>query len=427
MTNGERIMNNNKRRVLCLCTALLMGASLYAADDEVNENDIQVLREWINTKRQVTVKELGGALSISGEVRTEFQRTREWRDGVSQRGIHGRCNLPKQAFDVEVNLMLDYRQDRTWAAIKLEFDNDAGVINGSFHKIKLERAYFGIRAVDEETYTIDVEFGRRRIGTILDSKLQFDSFFDGIFLRYDQELEKIGDVYGHVGTFVINEKQNHYGYLGEFGIQNAYNTGFYSKYSLIDWDTKKYKDKNHVLQRKFKFCVSQLIVGYRFQPATWGKAAIVYLAGLHNHAARKRSLTKNRRANNGGYIGFTLGELKKKNDWAVDANYQVLGAQAVPDFDVAGIGLGNACKTSFNNPRVTLLNPTQEELEKINHRERRRIGGNVNYRGFAVSLDYLLTNNLNIQQSWQQSISLFHHMGHFRHYNQYELELIYAF
>ena len=55
---------------------------------------------------------------------------------------------------------------------------------------------------------------------------------------------------------------------------------------------------------------------------------------------RKISLTNGKRANAGGYAGFTLGELKKKNDWSLDINYQVVQAQAVPDYDSSGIGLG---------------------------------------------------------------------------------------
>jgi len=42
-------------------------------------------------------------------------------------------------------------------------------------------------------------------------------------------------------------------------------------------------------------------------------------------------------------------------------------------------------------------------------------------------LQYMLTNNLNLFQEWSQSITLDDHIGPFRRYKQYELELIYAF
>ena len=49
-------------------------------------DDMEALRRWIRDKRLVTVKEIGGDLSISGEVRTEFQDTSEVKDGIRQRG-----------------------------------------------------------------------------------------------------------------------------------------------------------------------------------------------------------------------------------------------------------------------------------------------------------------------------------------------------
>ena len=97
---------------------LLLTSHLYAdtvdSGEGIEDRDIQALREWVNTKRQVTVKEKGGALSISGEVRSEFQHTFEKINGVSQRR---RPFLPSDAFDVEVNLMMDYRTDTTWASV----------------------------------------------------------------------------------------------------------------------------------------------------------------------------------------------------------------------------------------------------------------------------------------------------------------------
>jgi hypothetical protein len=408
----------NSFRLPLLCSAVFFSVSpLFSADnEEVQDTDLQAIREWINTKRQVTVKELGGALSISGEVRTEFQTTHETKNGVKQRGPGSPCGIPNQGFDVEVNLMFDYRMERSWAAIKLEFDNDAGALSGTFHKVKLEKAYFGVRAMDLDTITFDIEFGRRRLATIFDSLIEFDSFFDGILFRYDQGFESIGDFYVRLGTFVIDEKKDQYGYVGEIGLLNIGNTGLYTKYSLIDWDTKHFNDK--VQQERFDFLISQLILGYKFVPKNWLKAVTVFVAGLYNHAAHKIKITDYKRANAAGYIGFIVGELKKRNDWAIQANYQVVQAQAIPDYDLAGIGLGNACRSGFYTAKTDGTgDPTT----------RKTAAGNTNYRGFSITLDYLLLNNLDFQQSWNQSITLDDKIGPFRRYHQYEAELIYAF
>src|SRR5579862_1310660 len=412
-------------RMLTLCAASLLSASLFAStiedSDDIDQKDINALREWINYKRQVTVKELGGALSLAGEVRTELQSTAETLNGVKQRG-HGAPPLnegkpfPTNGFDIEVNIMLDYRTENTWSAIKLEFDNEAGVFSGTLHKIKLEKAYWGIRLLDTDQITFDIELGRRRSSSIVDSKLEFNTFFDGAWFKYDQSFISLGDFYLHAGAFIIDENRNQFGYLGEMGMLNIGRTGLYAKYSLIDWDTRDFHKQ--LLKERFDFVVSQLLLGYRWYPTNFQKIIILYIAGLYNHAAHKLKISHHKKANLGGYVGISVGELKKKGDWAFDANYQVLQAQCVPDFDSSGIGLGNAANTGFY---------TAGSKGQGGPNTRATAGGNVNFRGFQLTLDWLLTNQLDFQQSWQQAITLDNSIGPFRRYKQYEIEFIYGF
>jgi hypothetical protein len=96
----------------------------------------------------------------------------------------------------------------------------------------------------------------------------------------------------------------------------------------------------------------------------------------------------------------------------------VLAAQAVPDFDEAGVGIGNASGSGFY---TTNLNGTGIPTT------RKTAGGQGNWRGFNITLEYLLTNNLVLFQSWNQSITLDTSIGPFRHYKQYEVEFNYAF
>ncbi len=386
------------------------------AGRDLEDTDIQALREWINTKRQVSLKEIGGDLSISGEVRTEFQSAWERRNGKSQRGSDILAKLPARGFDIEFNLMLDYRTDRTWAAVKIEFDNDAGVFSGTLSGIALERAYWGIRVINGDLYTIDVEAGRRPMTSILDSRVQFGSFFDGLLLRYDQAIESIGDFYLRAGAFIINDRKDQFGYVGELGLLNIAGTGFYSKYSLIDWDTKDYSDE--ILNNRFRFLVSQFTNGYRFRIESIKKIGLVYSALLWNHKAKRLDLTDNQRANWATYFGISVGQLRKQWDWALDANYQIVAAQAFPDFDASGIGLGNADRSGFytTNIRSLSTDPTT----------RKTAAGTTNYRGFSLAFDLLLTDKLDMQQTYIQSISFDTDIGPFRQYRQYELEFIYS-
>lgn len=409
-----------RHRWLAYTLALTTPFALLAdtIDAEHDEQDIQALREWINTKRQVTLKELGGDLSISGEVRTEFQTAKETINGVNQRGSNPSLPAASESYDIELNLLFDYRTDRTWAAVKIEFDNDAGIFNGTVNKLALERAYWGVRFIDADNYTFDGEVGRRAMSTIFDSKIEFGSIFDGILLRYDHAFESIGDLYIHPGVLLVYDRKDQFAYVAEVGFLNIGRSGVYTKYSIVDWDTKHYNQS--FINNRFRFLVSQWIWGYRYKIPSINKMLLVYAAGLWNHLARPIELSDHRKANWGAYIGISMGQLRKQWDWAFDINYQAVSAQAIPDFDTSGIGLGNAAKTGFYTKSIRGYDGGGENFDK------KSALGNTNYRGFAVTFDLLVTDKLDWQQSYVQSVTLDSHIGPFRRYRQYEMEFIYT-
>ncbi len=407
------------RRFLLLTAATLFTQG-YAAD--ITNQDIESLRDWFNAKRLVTVKELGGQLSISGDVHAEVQSTTEVKNGERQRGRGSRRNKPNGTWDVEFNLNIDYRTQNSWVAGRMRFDNDAGIVadyisKGTFNKLKVDRAYFGYRFLDHDQHTTDVEMGRRGMSNIFDSKLQFGSNFDGVNIKDSYAFESAGDFYYQLGAFIIDEKVSRAGYIGEAGLLNIAHTGFYAKYSLVDWNTKE----SHRVPHQFDFVVSQVTLGYRFIPVVLDKPINFYLAGLYNHRARKLKVSDHKLANAGGYAGFSVGQVKIAGDWSFEAMYQILQAQAIPDFDNNGIGLGNSDDNGFYYTK------DEKKKDKIHPSTRKSAEGNVNYRGFLLNLQYLLTNNINIFQQWQQSITLNDDIGPFRRFKQYEIDFIYLF
>jgi len=400
---------------------LLFCSALFAdglQPEIVDQIDIQALREWIATKRQVTIKQLGGDLSISGEVRTEMQTIHESQNGIKQRGPSSPNPLrPVTAYDIEVNLMLDYRTPRSWTSVKLEFDNDSGNVVPVFDNIAIERAIFGGKLYDGELFVMIGEVGRNRFAATFDSKLEFGSYMDGIVLKFDYASEAIGDLYLHGGPFVINEKASQYGYVMELGLLNIAKTGFYTKYSVIDWDTKDFTDP--VKELRFKFIISQLILGYKMVPKWLDKMVTFYAGGLCNHMAEPLPITNNTKSNYGGYVGLSIGKVRKQGDWSFDANYQVLASQAVPDFDNGGIGIGNAGGVGFYTTKVDGTGTLQVSPDNV--------VGKGNYRGFAIDLLYLLTNNITIFQTFQHATNLHSSIGPQANFNLYEVEFIYAF
>lgn len=401
--------------------------------DSPEVDDMEALRRWIRDKRFVTVKEIGGDLSISGEVRTEFQDINEKRDGVRQRGEGSPFTDPKSkkaqyVWDVEFNLMIDYRTDRTWAAVKLEFDNDMGQRSGTMDKIALEKAYLGGRIVAADTLTIDAEIGRRYLINVFDSKVEFGSLFDGCLFRFNKTWPSIGDFYANVGALLVDDKVNHYAYVTEIGGLRIGNVGLNLKYSIIDW-YKPYA--NPINNLRYKYLVSQFQAVYQFYPDWIGNRFIkFYAAGLTNHLAHGVSQTRVvdedhpkghiLRQNWGWYAGMSIGLVKKKGDWALDANYQWIQAQTIPDFDTSGIGRGNAAGVGFYSNK---LNGDPESGKTTNETA---VGG-CNYQGFQLEALYAFTDNITVQQIFKYSITLNTDIGPNLRYKQYELEFIYAF
>ncbi len=383
----------------------------------IDQQDIEALRDWIATKRQVSIRQIGGDLSLSGEIRTELQATSEKQNGRQMRGPNSpNPNRPTAAYDVEVNIMLDYRSDSTWGSIKLEFDNDAGNNLNVFDNISLERAYYGFRVINKEVFTTDLELGRRNFGTVFDSRVQFGSFMDGILLRMDYATEKAGDPYLRAAPFLINEKLDQYGYIGEVGVLNIFDTGLYAKYSVIDWDTKNFS--NPILNQIYQFLNSQWTLGYKFVMPKLNQMVTLYSAYLYNHRAKGVVQTHGRLENIAWYAGFSVGKVRKKGDWSIDVNYQYVQAQAIPSFDASGIGKGNAANIGFYTVR-------SDGTGEITTAE--TAFGRGNYQGVAAELLYLFADNITILQSFSYSNNAKKDIGPDTHYSQYEAEIIYAF
>lgn len=402
--------------------------------DQKSDNeskDMDALRRWLRDKRLVSVKEIGGDLSLSGEVRTEFQVGNERRNGIQQYNDPELSpNFPRAkpmyAWDVEFNLMIDYRTDRTWAAVKIEFDNDMGLRSGTVDHIKLEKAYLGGRMVAGDTFTFDGEIGRRYLFNVFESKIEFSSIYDGLLLRLNKAFENIGDYYYNLGAFLVNDMTNHYGFVQEMGALKIANSPMNAKYSLIDWyrpggeyEQGQTADETALTELRFKYLVSQLLVYYQAYPQWLGKRLLkIYGAGLTNHLAHGVEQTGGRKQNWGWYAGFSIGVARKAGDWAFDANYQWVQAQTVPDYDVLGIGRGNAAKVGLYTNNVNGSGgPTTQTTAT----------GACNYKGFELEGLYALTNNLVIQQTFKYSDTLNKSIGPDIHFKQYELEFIYAF
>jgi hypothetical protein len=425
-------------RCLFYSTILYMNVPVLAqtADNSPKRSDMEALQRWLNDKRMITVNELGGDLSLSGEARVEFQDINQTNNNIQQRGSGGATGKPRYAWDVEVNLMLDYRTDYTWASVKLEFDNDMGTTSGTGDRIRLEKAYLGGRLIAGDTFTWDAEIGRRLLYNVYDSKLEFSSRFDGVMLRFSKAYESIGNFYCNPSVFLINDKINHYGYVAELGCLQIAHCGLGMKYSVIDW-YKKFS--NPIKDDYYHYAVQQFLMLYQFNPGWTGKRLVkFYGAALNNMIARNLVLPTLPQAatselntppitvpkkgfgrqNWGWYAGIAVGQLKKQGDFAIEVDCQWVQAQAVPEFDANGIGRGNAAENGLYSRKKNAEGGYASVSQAV---------GSNNYYGFEIDVLYAFTNNLSAEENFRWSRTLNRQIGPDIHCSAFETEFIYAF
>jgi hypothetical protein len=240
---------------------------------------------------------------------------------------------------------------------------------------------------DDDMCRLDVEIGRQKSKDLFDSKIQFDSNFDGVLLKFARNFEGVGKAYLRAGPTLIDNYVSHFGWMGEVGLTDIMDTGFYAKYSMNSI-TKRGKDvplsedsrgnpfldptvKADKNAKRWQYRNSQVTLGYRFDPEMIGVPVKAYGAYLINHAAKKHEVSK-KKENKAWYIGAIFGDekLNKEGSWNVDVNYQHVLKQAVCDYDNQGIGHNNADKIPY---------------------------GNTNFKGAAVKGCYAITDNFHLE------------------------------
>lgn len=474
-----------------LCAQDLERSDGVSTTTEARQRDDDALRDYINTKRAISVKEKGGNLMLSGDIRGEWDHMHAKTNHKDQRGCNSRKLFPnslgntqkedkqiyhedkkkakeaydteikkkpsdkekralkrqyhkklqkakydyrsrrdkfnppfaKNEFSIEANMMMDYRAERGWGSIQLRFDNPAGTSgvkrensisdnrnimwgSGIRNNITLRRAYAGYNVWEQGTSRFDIEIGRRKMYDLFDSRIEFDSYFDGIVARCTTSFEGWADLAFKAGAFVIDSKANHYGYVGEADFMNLLDSGVDFKYSLIDWQKRgknRFGKHNPVGS---KFLNSQFLLAYNVPPDFFNMKTQFYGAYLVNSLAKPNRFTHHERANEAFYVGMQMGEVKRKGDWSWSILYQWVEAQAIPEGDVQDQGRDNPREISLYN---------------------RASGGFGNYKGWVLEGLYAVTDNWTIRPMIEQEHALSKKIGGPQKSSQFTLETIFAF
>lgn len=396
--------------------------------EEEDNVDPRVLRDFVESRGLIQCRQKEGTLTIAGDVRARWMAAGETVGGVRQRGEGTLVGIHR--FKSEVNLMLDYVTSRTWASVKLKWANFGGRDGGTATKVELERAFIGYDIYEQGKEDFYIEIGRSNLDFIFESRIEFGSVFDGIHIFYTRPIPEIGQFTIHGGPFIVDAFSNHYAWVLETFVTKWRGTGLSFKYSIIDWHrsapTLNYGNNapekvslGKLLVRdnpRYRFLVSQMLFGYERKIDFLGcKTLFLYGAVLSNHDAKRVEQTHFKRLNGAWYAGFTLGKLCKACDWSIDINYQSVQAQAVPEFDLTGIGHGNAAGGLLSDAILYGVFPGAVRLF-------------TNYKGWEANLLYAMTDSLSLRAKAQYSTPRNKSaVGKDFRYKGVEMSVIYAF
>jgi len=422
-------------KMLLPLLALNMVFGQNPTDNEVSNKDIKFLRDWFKSKRAVSIREKGGDLSLSADVRSQYKKLSNKILGVQQYDSSETDTANDQFFN-EVNIYFDYRTPSTWAHIKLKFDNQMGSLGGTTDDLALDRALFGYRIFEDGNTTFDIELGRDKIYNWFDSKVQYNTLFDGAVLTFTTVIERVFDLQLRVGGTVVDFVTDHYGYILQAAFHEIATTGLFFKYSYTHWDkdgsTRVFGPGGNVIAGAFmshnpqvQFGISQFLLGYEIDPEVFHVPLKFYGAYLYNHRAPRRTLFGGSREAAGWYAGMSVGRITKQGDWAFETVYQSVEAQAVPGWDMAGIGIGNPFDVSIFAQILTGY-PAPFSTESVR--------GNTNFRGWTFQLILAITNNITLVGTYDFSKELHSNFGTgalersgSQKYHLLEIEAIYAF
>lgn len=254
--------------------------------------------------------------TMHGDVRTK------WKSTWGEKESHG--------LRAEANLGCDYLKDNVWVSVK-----GKGATSGQTSELCLDKAMIGYQVLnksfDTAVMTIGLEGGRNKLDSMFDSKMQYDSYFNGLHLIYTFTEPGLIDFTLHGGPHVIDSSRNHYGWLAEGIWHNIASTPLTVKYSFTDW--VKRKGERELDEWNDKFAISQVTASYGFEHVT------VYGAYLHNHQVSKH--------NDGFYLGATAGKIRKAHDFLVDVNFQLAKTHLLLPADNKGLKRGVQAKLVY--------------------------------------------------------------------------------
>ncbi len=220
----------------------------------------------------------------------------------------------------EGSLFAKIEHENAWLDTKVKLAVDDWIDEINIGRVSLEKALVGYRFAFLDNANFFAEVGHAKLDYLFESKLQNNSYFNGLHIGYS-----LNDFYIHAVLNRGTSFSSHYSYMGE-ATYTWTKIPLNLSYSVTQW------------QPKNDFFISQL-KGFYSLRQLFNKSISIYAAILRNHKASSEA--------NGYYAGILIGKILKARDYEIDLNYQYCCKNAVPEFDYNGIGHGIQLKGRY--------------------------------------------------------------------------------
>lgn len=443
----RRAVFTTRYTLLLLGSASIVQARNADTDNEQSSVNRLIVQEWLQDNFALKLKNKGGQLELAGLLTFQASGRSETINGNQLIGRSRFCERPNISYDIGMVWSGLYQAERSWGSFYIDMSNLEGIIGGEESSISLDRAYLGYRLLQRDDMTLDINVGRRFLGDVLSSTIQFNSQLDGIDMRWTKVSPLAADLYVQATAFVVDASNSQWAWAAEFGALGIGESGWNFQLSFIDWnhrgcsrspDQDLGPDEAQYDNPRYRFANLQPQVSYEWN-LDYGELQLplsIYAGVSYNLSSQallicptdnpapcqfySPSCCTNQasccdacpaaeiyvgKTPWAGFIGLTGGNLGKVGDWAFDLHYEYVQAQSIPQFDMAGIGMGNCPGFDFYSSGM----------------------GDTNFQGVFFRILQQVTRHITLQAMMEYSRSLDSCIGCPRTYLRGRVGCTYAF
>ncbi len=390
-----------------LALTLFLSSSLFAqltpSYSMTKRYSVRELEQWLKKNvrpRFISPEEFNIAIQINAAWTTNHRTL----GGVS--AVGATTGTASNSFNPGVNIDYRYAYGRGWISARTAFRNTGGLFRGTANSVALTRANMGYHFTVRGPFICDGTIGRNSFTKIYNSQMEFSGDIDGATLMSSYLFPKMADIRAAAGAYIRSARTY---WVIKAGFYNIANIGVYFDYTYAHWGSIR-PNTPTTNGNNIKYNVSQFLVGWEYKPQWVNKDIQVFAALLVNDGAVVSVVSNGEREREAGYVGFQFGTVRKQNDFSIQGQLQFCRLQAIPPWNVNGIGTGARATGQI----FTALTP-------------QTCNDSTNFKGWEAILNYAVTDELTLTGKLQRSVPMNKAIGIPFNFTSFRLETQYTF